>query len=61
MFSPTSYLRDYHLYEASSTASTSYLKHLYLTRLHAASTPRKPRRSNSKYNNLSTMAMYEKV
>ena len=60
MFSPTSYLWVY-LYEASNTKSTSSLEHLYLTRLPTASTLRKPRRSNDKYSNSSTTAMYKKA
>ena len=40
MFSPTSYLRDYLHYEASSTASTSSPKHLYQKKLPTASTPK---------------------
>ena len=61
MYSQTSYLRVYLHYEASNTESTSSPEHPFLTRLPTASTPRKPRRSNGKYNNSSTMAMYEEV
>ena len=53
--------RDYHHYEASNTESTSTPEHLYLTRLPTASTPRKLRRSNDKYNNPSTTVMYMKA
>ena len=56
-----SYPRVYLLFEASNTASTSSPEDLFLTRLPNASTPRKPRRSNSMYNNSSTMAMYMKA
>ena len=61
MFSPMSYLRVYLLFEASSTESTSSPELPFLTRHPTASTLRKLRRSNDKYNNLTTMAMYEKV
>ena len=61
MFSLMSYLRVYLHYEALSTESTSSPELLFLTRLHTASTPKKLSRSNDKYNNSSTMAMYVKV
>ena len=41
MFSPTSYLRVYLLYEASSTATSSSPKHHFRTKLPTASTPKK--------------------
>ena len=56
-----SYLRVYLHFEASNTALTSSLEHLFLTRLPTASTPRRLRRSNSKYNNSSTMVKYVKA
>ena len=59
--SPMSYLRVYLHYEALSTESTSSSEHLYITRLPTASTPRKLRRSNDKYNNYSTMVKYVKA
>ena len=61
MFSPMSYLRFYLLYEALSIESTSSSERPFQTKLHTASTPKKLRRSNGKYNNSSTTAMYEKV
>ena len=48
---PMSYLRvDLH-HEALSTESTSSPEHPYQTKLHTASTTKKLRRSNGKYNN----------
>ena len=51
MFSPMSYLRVYLLYEALSIESTSSPQRPYQKKLHTASTPKKLRRSNNKYNN----------
>ena len=59
--SPMSYLQVYLHYKALSTESTSSLEHLYLKKLPTASTPKKLRRSNDKYNNSSTTDMYVKA
>ena len=56
-----SYLRVYLLYEALSIESTSSPERPYQTKLHTASTPKKLRRSNGKYNNSSTTVMYLKA
>ena len=49
------------LYVALNIGSTSSSEHLFRTRLPTASTPKKLRRSNGKYNNSSTTAMYVKA
>ena len=43
-----SYLRVYLLYEALSTESTSSPEHLFRTKLHTASTPKKPKKYKGK-------------
>ena len=45
---PMSYLRVYLLYEALSTESTSSPEHLFRTKLHTASTPKKPKKYKGK-------------
>ncbi|KAK1648811.1 hypothetical protein QYE76_066616 [Lolium multiflorum] len=59
--SPTSYLMDYHRFEASSTASTSYPELPFQTAPPTAPTPKIRRRFNAKYKISSLKGTFEKA
>ncbi|KAK1642189.1 hypothetical protein QYE76_059994 [Lolium multiflorum] len=61
MSSPTSFLTDYHRFEASNTALTSYPALPYQTAPPTAPTPKTQRRSNAKYKASSKKGMFAKA